>query len=221
MRSIVHACLVLWTLVAIFTLAIPNPAHAADCEPLAAQAVSVQGTVESQPPGESAWIAVTINQAFCPGDTIRVGENSRASLLLANQSVLRLNAGSSFTLEGTEGETTTVVDLKKGAAHFFSRVFNGLKVKTPFLTAGVRGTEFLIDVDRDRTAITIFEGGVLAANDQGELSLSGGQSAEARQGQAPVLKTVVRPRDAVQWALYYPPVVYQAPSAGHGSTGHQ
>jgi tetratricopeptide (TPR) repeat protein len=214
MRSIVHACLVLWTLVAIFTLAIPNPAHAADCEPLAAQAVSVQGTVESQAPGESAWIAVTINQAFCPGDTIRVGENSRASLLLANQSVLRLNAGSSFTLEGTEGETTTVVDLKKGAAHFFSRVFNGLKVKTPFLTAGVRGTEFLIDVDRDRTAVTIFEGGVLAANDQGELSLSGGQSAEARQGQAPVLKTVVRPRDAVQWALYYPPVVYQAPSAG-------
>jgi tetratricopeptide (TPR) repeat protein len=191
-----------------------NPAHAADCEPLAAQAVSVQGTVESQPPGESAWIAVTINQAFCPGDTIRVGENSRASLLLANQSVLRLNAGSSFTLEGTEGETTTVVDLKKGAAHFFSRVFNGLKVKTPFLTAGVRGTEFLINVDQDRTAITIFEGGVLAANDQGELSLSGGQSAEARQGQAPVLKTVVRPRDAVQWALYYPPVVYQAPSAG-------
>jgi tetratricopeptide (TPR) repeat protein len=214
MRSIVHACLVPWTLVAIFTLAIPNPAHAADCEPLAAQAVSVQGTVESQAPGESAWIAVTINQAFCPGDTIRVGENSRASLLLANQSVLRLNAGSSFTLEGTEGEATTVVDLKKGAAHFFSRVFNGLKVKTPFLTAGVRGTEFLIDVDRDRTAVTIFEGGVLAANDQGELSLSGGQSAEARQGQAPVLKTVVRPRDAVQWALYYPPVVYQAPSAG-------
>jgi hypothetical protein len=67
MRSIVHACLVPWTLVAIFTLAIPNPAHAADCEPLAAQAVSVQGTVESQAPGESTWIAVTINQAFCPG----------------------------------------------------------------------------------------------------------------------------------------------------------
>jgi tetratricopeptide (TPR) repeat protein len=214
MRSLMHACLVLWSLAAITTLAMTNPAHAANCEPLAAQAVSVQGTVESQAPGESTWIAVTINQAFCPGDTIRVGENSRASLLLANQSVLRLNAGSSFTLEGTEGEATTVVDLKKGAAHFFSRVFNGLKVKTPFLTAGVRGTEFLIDVDQDRTAITIFEGGVLAANAQGELSLSGGQSAEARQGQAPVLKTVVRPRDAVQWALYYPPVVYQAPSAG-------
>ena len=41
----------------------------------------------------------------------------------------------------------------------------------------------------------------------GSLGLTGGQSAVAVAGKAPVLK-VVRPRDAVQWALYYPPVMY-------------
>ena len=54
----------------------------------------------------------------------------------------------------------------------------------------------------------MFEGGVLASNDAGEVTLASGQSAIAKKGQAPVLTTVVRPRDAVQWALYYPPVVY-------------
>src|SRR5439155_2259533 len=42
----------------------------------------------------------------------------------------------------------------------------------------------------------------------GSLRLTDGQSAVAERGQAPVLRTVVRPRDAVQWALYYPPVAY-------------
>lgn len=38
--------------------------------------------------------------------------------------------------------------------------------------------------------------------------LTGGQSAVATAGKAPVLRVVVRPRDAVQWALYYLPVMY-------------
>src|SRR5262249_7802544 len=38
--------------------------------------------------------------------------------------------------------------------------------------------------------------------------LTSGQSAVAEVGKAPVLRVVARPRDAVQWALYYPPVLY-------------
>jgi tetratricopeptide (TPR) repeat protein len=52
---------------------------------------------------------------------------------------------------------------------------------------------------------------VVAANQAGSLALSGGQSAIAEAGQAPVLRVVARPRDAVQWALYYPPVIYARP----------
>jgi tetratricopeptide (TPR) repeat protein len=83
-----------------------------------------------------------------------------------------------------------------------------LEVNTAFVNAGVEGTEGLIEVEADRTLITIFEGRVLAANPVGSLTLTDGQSAVAERGRAPVLRTVVRPRDAVQWALYYPPVTY-------------
>ena len=52
---------------------------------------------------------------------------------------------------------------------------------------------------------------VLAQNDAGSLTLQSGQSAVAEAGKAPVLKVVARPRDAVRWALYYPPVMYDVP----------
>jgi tetratricopeptide (TPR) repeat protein len=57
----------------------------------------------------------------------------------------------------------------------------------------------------------VFEGTVVAQNQAGSLSLTDGQSAVAAAGKAPVLTVVARPRDAVQWALYYPPVVYFKP----------
>ena len=59
--------------------------------------------------------------------------------------------------------------------------------------------------------LSIFEGTVLAANEAGSLTLTSGQSAVAEAGKAPVLRIVARPRDAVQWALYYPPVLYMRP----------
>ena len=104
-----------------------------------------------------------------------------------------------------------MVDLVRGAAHFFSRGPRTLDVRTPFTTAGVRGTEFFVSVEPDRTLLTIFEGSVVAESPAGSLALASGQSAVAERGQAPVARVVARPRDAVQWALYYPPVVFFRP----------
>ncbi|BBO75869.1 hypothetical protein DSCW_32860 [Desulfosarcina widdelii] len=185
-------------------------AAGSDCDPPAATAVSVQGVVQFRSTGGDAWQAVKLNDTFCPGDEIRVQDNSRASLALANESVLRLNANSSIVVQKFE-EKTSFVDVFKGAAHLFARKPNKLEVNTPYVVAGVRGTEFLIRVEDDQTFLSVFEGGVLASNDAGEVTLTSGQSAVAQKGRAPVLTTVVRPRDAVQWALYYPPVVYVPP----------
>jgi tetratricopeptide (TPR) repeat protein len=88
-----------------------------------------------------------------------------------------------------------------------------LDVKTPFAVAGVRGTEFLVASGDSEAEVTVFEGLVLAQNDAGSVRLAGGQSAVARAGEAPSVRAVVRPRDAVQWALYYPPVLFPDPDA--------
>ncbi len=190
----------------------PVPLLAQPCDPPVATAVSVQGTVEVQKAGGSGWQPAGLNDTFCPGDTIRTGANSRAALALASEAVMRLDADSTFTLQEFKEKRSSVVDMFKGAAHFFSRQPKSLEVRTPYTIAGVRGTEFFIQVDDTQTFLSIFEGNVLAANEAGELNLTSGQSAVAEKDKAPVLRVVARPRDAVQWALYYPPVIYDAPA---------
>jgi tetratricopeptide (TPR) repeat protein len=199
---------------ALSALLSPHAFPAETPEQGVARAVSVQGTVEARRVGQTQWQPVKLNDSFRPGDSIRVGERSRADLQLLNQSVLRLNANSSLTVEAPKEKTTGVVDLLRGAVHFLSRGPNSLEVKTPFTVAGVRGTEFLIDLEPKAALVTVFEGTVVAENAAGSLTLHGGQSAIAEAGKAPVMRIVVRPRDAVQWTLYYPPVIQdrQAPA---------
>jgi ferric-dicitrate binding protein FerR (iron transport regulator) len=194
------------SLYSVRSLAQGSPAPGA-CEPPPAKATSVQGSVEAQRAGTTQWAAVKLGDTFCPGDQIRALERSRADLQLLNQTVLRLNANTTITVE-TPKQRTGVVSLLRGASHILSRGPNSLEVNTPYTLAGVRGTEFLIAVDADRAQITVFEGTVVAENAVGTLALNDGQSAVASAGKAPTSVLVAKPRDAVQWALYYPPVVY-------------
>ena len=189
----------------------PSISFAQRCEQWVAKAVSVQGTIEFQGGGDSRWQTVKLNDTFCPGDKLRAQEKSRADVVLSNESVLRLNENTSINLEDVKAEGTSMVELFKGAAHFFSRRPRSLDVRTPYGIAGARGTEFLIRVEENKTFMSVYEGEILASNQAGSLTLTSGQSAVAEAGKAPVLRVVARPRDAVQWALYYPPVIYVRP----------
>ncbi|MGE5188607.1 MAG: tetratricopeptide repeat protein, partial [Gemmatimonadota bacterium] len=187
-------------------------ATAATCEKWAGKMVSVQGIVEVKPAGQAQWQPAKLDETYCPGDTIRTDRRSRADIALYNHPVLRLDQNSTVTLGGMKDERTSLVDMLSGAALFFSRVTRNLEVRTATVNAGVEGTEFFLRVEEGKTDLTVFEGKVLAANEAGSLPVVTGQSATAEKGKAPVHRVVVRPRDAVRWALYYPPVVY-APRA--------
>ena len=211
MKVLSHRSVAMFAWGFIAAVCFPGLAAAATCDTPAATMVSAQGTVESQRVGESGWQPAVLNDTFCAGDMVRVGENSRANLVLASEAVMRLNENSAITLQEYKENRKSFLDLFKGAAHFFSRQPESLEVNTPYTIAGVRGTEFFIRVDADQTFLSIFQGNVLASNKAGELNLTSGQSAVAEKGKAPVLTVVARPRDAVQWALYYPPVMYDVP----------
>ncbi|MGZ8453540.1 MAG: FecR domain-containing protein, partial [Candidatus Binatia bacterium] len=176
------------------------------CDRWVARMVSTQGHVEVSRAGQTQWQRATLNDTYCAGDRVQVGERSRADIALVNRPIIRLEQNTTITLAGLREERRSVIQLLRGALYFFSRLSGHLEVSTPFVNAGVEGTEGLVKVESDSTLITIFEGQVLASNPAGSLILTSGQSAIARQGSAPVLTTIVRPRDAVQWALYYPPV---------------
>jgi tetratricopeptide (TPR) repeat protein len=202
---------------------LPVVADARPCEQWAATIVSIQGVVQVRKSGETQWVPVRLNETFCPGDIVRVNENSRAALVLSNETLLRFDQNTTISITGVEKEKTFFINLLKGAAHFFSRFPRRLNVVTPFVNAAVEGTEFYARVEPDQTYLSIFEGRVAASNEAGSLMLAGGQSAIARSGQAPALRVVVEPRDAVQWALYYPPIIDWRPSdfLGGGETDWQ
>jgi len=186
-------------------------AFAQSCPDVDATVVSVQGTVEAKRVQATAWQPVQLNETYCPGDAVRAGANSRADLSLADQSVLRIGANASVVLQGVKEQKAYVLELLQGAAHLFSRHGDrNLEVQTPFTVAGVRGTEFSVDVSDDAAIVRVFEGQVLASNDTGSVMLADGQSAVAEKGRAPMLRIEAHPRDAVRWTLYYVPVLYVA-----------
>jgi tetratricopeptide (TPR) repeat protein len=203
-----YGCFVSVSIIVI--LLSPCFSFAEKCEQWAGKVVSVQGSVEVKKAGENQWQPVKLNETYCPGDVIRVQDRGRANIALINQTVLRLDENTTITLRGVQ-EKRSIIDMAKGAAHFFSRAPKSLSIHTAFVNAGVEGTEFFVRVDEDKTLLSIFEGKVLASNATGSLEIVGGQSAVAEAGKAPILRVVVRPRDAVQWALYYPTIVYERP----------
>ncbi|NWG03182.1 MAG: TonB-dependent receptor [Syntrophaceae bacterium] len=211
MNRIPSHLLGLLTFILIIILLAPCAYSQERCKQWAGKVVSIQGTVQVRMSGETQWQSAKLNNTYCPGDTIRVLDKSRADVALINQPVLRLDQNTTLTLRGLKEEKTSIVELIKGAAHFFSRAPKNLEVNTAFVNAGIEGTEFFIRVDDDKTFLSVFEGKVLASNEAGRLTVVSNQSAVAEKGKAPEFRVVVKPRDAVQWTLYYPPVIYVRP----------
>ena len=149
-----------------------------------------------------------MGDALCEGDAVRAGRWSRAAISLINQAVLRLDQNTTLQLVDitAEAEERSFLELVVGALQSFSRSPRLLAVNTPYLNAAIEGTEFFVEVAAQQSSVIVFEGIVAAANPEGELRLASGEGAVAEAGQAPRALVVVRPRDAVQWALYYPPI---------------
>lgn len=185
----------------------PATSRAALCEPSIAKAMAVEGKVDARSADSTQWRPVKLRDTFCPGDVIRVQERSRADIALSNQPMLRLDQNTTMTLGGVKKQGGSVVELTKGAMHFFSRLPRNLDIKTAFVNAGVEGTEGVVNVGDEKAEITIFEGKVVAANESRTVTITNGQSVVAETGKPLAYQTVVKPRDAVQWALHYPPVI--------------
>ena len=183
-------------------------------KPWVSRIVSVQGRVLVKRLGEADWRPARLDDTLSAGDQVRVEVNSRAGVVLSNDAVIRLDQNTTLVFTEVEQPTSFVLKLLKGAAQFFSRQPRHLEVVTPFVNGVVEGTEFLVQVDEQQSRIDLFEGRVRAFNQWGELQLTKGQSATATTQQAPRSEILARPRDSVQWALYYPPILAAGTSKG-------
>ncbi|GAB6141999.1 hypothetical protein JCM14076_27280 [Methylosoma difficile] len=168
----------------------------------------MEGKVDSQNYGSPEWLQVKLNDIFCPGDKIRAGDQSRSTLRLKNESVITLDQNTTISFSEPEVDKVTwFINLLQGSTFFRSRHPQHLNVHTPYVNAVHEGTEFLVTVDNSKTSIAVFDGLVSAQNKQGKISIGKGQNGIApAQGIPEVHALNISPTDAVQWALYYPPI---------------
>ncbi|MES9832919.1 MAG: tetratricopeptide repeat protein [Candidatus Thiodiazotropha sp. DIVDIV] len=194
-------------LIFLLGLCFSNILIADECQPVVAQMVSLQGEVEVLRTDRQEWQQVESSSKFCPGDQLRVNASSRVGLHLNNDTFLRLSENSSIIFAPPADQESSWLNLIQGIAHFISRITRPAQVVTPYVNASIEGTEFTVEVSDEFSRITVAEGKVRAHNQQGESLLSSGQMAKVVKGEAPVVSQVVNPLDAVQWTLYYPPII--------------
>ncbi len=179
------------------------------CSQWLAKIISFQGKVEIQFKDENQWHSVSQNETFCRGDKIRAGKKSRATLIFSNNSLATLDQNTTLIfLTHEKKRYSWFLKLLEGSTFFRSRHSQRLNVQTPFINAVHEGTEFLVEVTSKQTKIAVFDGRVRASNPMGELDINKGFIGIASKNRPPHLSALtLRLTDAVQWTLYYPPII--------------
>ncbi|MEQ1485107.1 FecR domain-containing protein [Methyloglobulus sp.] len=172
-----------------------------------ATVISLQGNASFDPKGDGSWHEAQLNENLCEGGRIWVKPNSRASLSLPGNDVLRLNENTVITLKAISPNKASLLDIVKGFIHFIARKPKEVKIESGIANAAPLGTEFAFSVDESKAGLWVYEGSVKFYNQHGSLNLKPGQTAEAYLGKAPQMRIDIKPQDAVNWALYYPPLL--------------
>lgn len=171
---------------------------------------SIERKVEVATRGTIAWRPARTNEVLAPGDRLRTGLRSRATLRWSELSVVRVNELTTIEIEPpTRRDQKPKLDLKSGAAYFFSRERPAdIEFRTPVASGAIRGTEFHLAVSENgRTELTLLNGEVRLENAQGALELRSGEQALVEPGQAPKKTAFISAQNIIQWVLYYPAVV--------------
>lgn len=125
------------------------------------------GKVEMKLPGGKAWAPLKESDAIVQGGGIRTGKDSRARLLMKDQSVLMLGESSELELNDytvTPEKQTTLVTMFKGkllaAIAKLTTSKSRYEIRTPTAVAGVRGTYLGLDVsdDEGKTELWVLAG---------------------------------------------------------------
>jgi tetratricopeptide (TPR) repeat protein len=229
----------LCTLLAVLAgIASPRPAFAeTGCTdasghevPPIAHLVSTVGEVSvagSAPRGEAPY------RPICAGETVVVGPKSRAAVnLIGADTPLRLDENTVSQFEAPPEPGSGLVELVRGGLYFLSEVRRTLTVRTPYVNAGVEGTEVYLRVADGGMQMMVLEGRVAAT--PGSTSgvpfatsiITTGQQLTVAQGAAP--KVADLPDDgaafnalrrvmvgALSWTLFYPEVLVGDEAAGY------
>jgi len=180
------------------------------CNSAAAEFVSVEGEVELRRSGANDWLAAYPGLGVCDGDTIRVAEFGRGSIQLRDRTLLNLDRNTQLVFvrpEAEARESGSLLNLIRGIIHVISRDPRSLQFTTPFVNAGLEGTEFLVAVDDRESAVTVLEGSVSMVNERGQASVPAGSVGTATASTTPTVSSASGIESSLDWTAYFPAII--------------
>jgi len=201
-------CLLLLVLIC-FTL-ISLPVFSVD-EKAAGRIVSLSGAVTIQKGSQTVSGRPFLN--LDPGDIVITGPNARAAILLRDETLIKLNANSKVTIQNVISSAKTnqadKTQIKQNSGEMWIRTKNRpgeLNIDTKSGSAAIRGTEFVIKADDEKTSLTLLDGAAELSNDHGSVLIAKGEQGESTPDTAPVKRsiTVEESENATQWIFYFP-----------------
>ena len=174
------------------------------------QVLTVAGQVSILPAGTTVWQPAKPDQILKLNDKLRTGKDSRATVRLADLSVMRINELTTFELlPPHEKDRKPLLDLKSGSLYFFSREKPlDIQFHTPTAAGAIRGTEFFLAAAEDgETRLALLDGAVDLGNEAGQIQMQAGEQARVAKGKAPTKSPLIDAVNVIQWCLYYPAVV--------------
>jgi ferric-dicitrate binding protein FerR (iron transport regulator) len=161
-----HRGLLLVPLVAALALyGLPLPAAAAGA-PAAGRWTLVQGRVAVAAAGGGVARAARAGEALAVGDQVEAGDDGRAQLLFADETVMNLAPGTSIRLlqyafDPASGRRSAVVAVAAGQARFIvaARKSSRFNVETPHAAVAVTAAaDFVADLSPTLTTVAVLDG---------------------------------------------------------------
>ena len=155
-----------------FLLPHPSP-YAQPPASFSATLIDFEGQVLIQKGGENIWLPVEKDMPLEQGDHLKTGAKSFAEILVDDGSQIKLEENSEITLSELSADSQNK-SITASVYLWFGRMLSNIsrlansrsrfEVQTPTVVAGVRGTDFAVEVvDGKQTDVGVFDGEVAVA----------------------------------------------------------
>lgn len=151
--------------------------------PYRATLTKVEGTVLKKDNFQNIWVPANRGDILDDGDFLRTRENSYAELKFSDGSIVKVSENTEVSLY------KDYLSLAIGYIRLYiTKLFPNFEVRTPSAVAGVRGTEFSVEVLDDQTTIvTVYEGEVDITAQGKTIRLRKGESGIVRPKSPPAI----------------------------------
>jgi len=176
----------------------------------AGEIVAIAGPAEYREANAPAWQPARVHQAIMPLSSVKTGNMSSMSILLADKAQVKLGQNTTFQVQnvatGTDpaGDKTIVKLLGGRAWAQIKQPPRDLTFETPTVAAGIHGTDWVIDVEADgKTTLTVLSGIIELKNEFGTLDVRAGEEGVVEVGKAPVKRLLVNAQERLQWVAVH------------------